>query len=63
MGNLQGLVKGKIEEANQILNSASNKVQQIGQNQGEDGKMRHDEDEDMDEGIDGGQENYAVADN
>ncbi len=63
MGNLQGLVKGKIEEANQILNSASNKVQQIGQNQGEDGKMRHDEDEDMDEGIDGGQENYAVVDN
>ncbi len=63
MGNLQGLVKSKIEEANQILNSASNKVQQIGQNHGEDGKMRQDEDEDMDEGIDGGQENYAVADN
>lgn len=63
MGNLQGLVKGKIEEANQILNSASNKVQQIGHNQGEDGKMRHDEDEDMEEGIDGGQENYGVAGN
>jgi|688.fasta_scaffold1006355_2 hypothetical protein len=57
MGNLQGMVKGKIEEANQILNSASSKVQQIGHlnNLGQDGKLRsNDEDEDMDEGIDGG---------
>lgn len=53
------MVKGKIEEANQILNSASNKVQQIGQNQGEDGKIRNDEDEDMEMGIDGGQDHYA----
>lgn len=63
MGSLQGMVKGKIEEANQILNSASNKVQQIGQNQGEDGKIRNDDDEDMDEGLDGGQDHYVASDN
>lgn len=57
------MVKGKIEEANQILNSASNKVQQIGQNQGEDGKIRNDEDEDMEMGIDGGQDHYAANEN
>lgn len=44
------------------MNSASNKVQQIGQNQGEDGKNRNDDDEDMDEGIDGGQDHYAASD-
>ena len=56
MGNLQGMVKGKIEEANQILNSASSKVQHIGHlnNIGQDGKLRsNDVDEDMDEVIDG----------
>lgn len=63
MGSLQGMVKGKIEEANQILNSASNKVQQIGQNQGEDGKIRNDDDEDMDEGLDGGPDHYVASEN
>lgn len=51
---LQGLVKGKIEEANQILNAASHKVQMMN----EDGKLNNDDDEDMDEGLDGGQDHF-----
>jgi len=34
----------------------------MGHNQREDGKNRNDDDEDMDEGIDGGQDQYAASD-
>jgi len=58
--SLQGLVKGKIEEANQILNAASHKVQQMS----EEGKQNIDDDEEMDEeGIEGGQDHFSVKPN
>ena len=57
-GNLQGLVKGKIEEATQILSNANKTMQQMNA-QGEEIKLNNDDDEDMDEGIiDGNQDHF-----
>jgi len=50
MGDFRGLVKGKIDETNQILNNANKTVQQMNA-QGEEVKLNNDEDEDMEEGI------------